>query len=100
MDTTTPNQEQKQKMFKLVEACHKSGLSNKEWCKQNQIAEHIFYYWQANYRKENRPTESFLPISTGQAPKPGIKIVYPNGVQLELNENTSPSLIATLINLA
>jgi hypothetical protein len=100
MDKITPNQEQKQKMFKLIEACHKSGLSNKEWCRQNNIAEHIFYYWQANYKKENSQAESFLPISTKQKTSTGIKIVYPNGVHIELSENTSPSIIATLINLA
>ena len=100
MDQTTSKEAQKQKMFKLIEACHQSGLSNKAWCGQNKIAEHIFYYWQAIYRREQQTNRGFLPIATHQKTTPGIKIVYPNGVHIELNEATSPSFIATLINLA
>lgn len=100
MSKTIQNEEQKQKMFKLIEACHQSGLSNKEWCRQNKIAEHIFYYWQAIYKREKQTSGSFLPISTKPKTIASMKIVYPNGVHVELNGNTSASLIATLINLA
>ena len=100
MSKIIQNEEPKQKMFKLIEACYQSGLSNKEWCRQNKIAEHIFYYWQAIYKREKQTSGSFLPISTRQKTISGFKIVYPNGVYIELNGNTSPSLISTLIKLA
>lgn len=37
--------EQRQEWAEKIQAQRASGLSVDRWCKNNQIASHVFYYW-------------------------------------------------------
>ena len=39
------SQEKKQEWIERIRNREESGLTIKEWCRQNQISSHCFYYW-------------------------------------------------------
>lgn len=45
--------EHRNTMFSLIENWQQSGLSQKAFCEQQQIAAHQFYYWYKCYRIQN-----------------------------------------------
>ena len=57
------------KIYELVMQCRKSGLSDRQWCLDNDIVPSTFYYWYAGsgsvpvttFRKRNAPAEMYLP---------------------------------------
>jgi hypothetical protein len=42
----------------LIDDCLNSGLTKREWCRQNGIKEHIFYYWLKKVRTAS--VDSFI----------------------------------------
>ncbi len=97
------NSHRQEQMFKLVEACHQSGLTNKEFCKRQSLHPQVFYYWQRKYREEvNSHKHSLMPleIKADQQQSPtSLEIHYPNGVKVILHDELSPNQLANLINV-
>ncbi|QZE14193.1 hypothetical protein K4L44_04695 [Halosquirtibacter laminarini] len=89
-------------MFDLIEAQHNSGLSNIDYCKQNNIKLSVYSYWKAKYKKEySKETQGFfvtLDNETSQI-KEEIVITYPNGVTLQLSSATTISTLRSLIQI-
>ena len=56
----------KQQMFLVIEGWKKSGQSQREYCKQNNIRYHVFHYWYKVYREEHqavvKPTSPFVQL--------------------------------------
>ena len=40
-----------QQWVKLLQMANESGLSRRDWCKENDISENAFYYWQRKLRR-------------------------------------------------
>jgi hypothetical protein len=49
-------------MFTLIEKWQTSGLSQLNFCKENQITISLFNYWLKRYREETLPV-GFAPIN-------------------------------------
>ena len=43
-NTTKPNRRTEEEWFQLIQECRTSGLSDKEWCRQNNVSLSNFYY--------------------------------------------------------
>ena len=60
-----------QQWAQVVRECNTSGLSNREFCRQNQIAEKTYYYWVRRLRQaaasqvEDR-TPTLVPLDPAQ----------------------------------
>jgi transposase-like protein len=102
-----------------------SGLTVRGYCKNHQITESKFYYWQNKLKKELPPAKGFVPVVfeeeqeniPSQLPVPSnirnkpfakreeanqpvsCEINYPNGVSLKLNGVTDPGLLRSLLVL-
>ena len=46
------NEYRKQQWAQIILECQSSGLSNKEYCRQQGISEKTYYYWQRKLRSE------------------------------------------------
>ncbi len=90
------------KMFSLIKKWQDSGLSKKEFCKQQDIATQTFHYWSKKYKQAQSSLENgFIPIEVNQVQeiaRDEIQIFYPNGVKLTFSEDLSFSKIRALIN--
>jgi transposase-like protein len=102
-----------------------SGLTIRGYCKNHQITESKFYYWQNKLKKDLPPEKGFVPVvfeeeqeripsqvpfpsnsrnkSLPKQPEPNqalsCEIHYPNGVSLKLNGVTDPVLLRSLLLL-
>ena len=46
------NEYRKQQWAQIIQECQSSGLSNKEYCRQQGISEKTYYYWRRKLRDE------------------------------------------------
>lgn len=63
-----------------------SGLSQRAYCRQNDLKPHQFYYWRRRTLKP-RPDVSFLPVTLpvdSVRQHHGVRILMPNGCAIEL----------------
>jgi len=51
---------------KLIQECQSSGLKIDDWCKENNISRHAYYYWLRKVRK--KACGSILPDISKQNP--------------------------------
>ena len=93
------NQQRQQEMFSLVEQWKQSNQSKISFCKNNSVNLHTFDYWHIKYKKQNAPND-FVEIKSAQyVSTQKLRLTYPNGVSIELPENSNLALISALIHL-
>ena len=96
------NREQRRTWTAHMEAWKNSGLSQAEYCQQQNLSRHQFTYWKCKLRKKDPVT--FVPIlgtplrcqdpAPNQAP---IKLIIDSRYQVEIGEGFSPVTLSTLI---
>lgn len=83
-----------------IETCQSSGKSVTEYCSANGISKANYYYWHKKMQRERASGSSFLQIAL-PAFKPGsdsvVRIHYPNGVIIELNNLANIALLKELV---
>ncbi|MDX2368157.1 MAG: hypothetical protein QNK36_07110 [Colwellia sp.] len=99
-----------EEMFSLVEKWKESTVSQKSFCRTENVSFYKFYYWLKKYNLQNESSSSkeligkgFIPINTFSPPAPKVvsilKLSYPNGVVVECSNELSVSRIESLIKL-
>ena len=99
-------------MFLAIELWKESGLSQYNYCMQNNLSINTFKYWYKKYPKGQVPQRSkqlrpFIPVHIPQVlntASPGmeaecISIRYPNGLQISCPVSLSIEQLRTLIML-
>lgn len=105
-----------QKWLEIIHQCRDSGLSNQQWCEENDISLKSYYYWLAKIRKmaiENLPHKRSARTVSTDAPEntmfasiPAIShcpanaavvIIRAGGAVIEITEDTPDSLIRSVI---
>ncbi len=93
-----------QEMTAIIQNCRSSGLSVKEWCRQNQVGEGAYYYWlkvirngilNGEQEKSNEIVQVALP-EMHLSSKEVILIKY-QGVSLEIPAGTTSSDIVSIL---
>lgn len=92
-----------EEMFLVVEDWLQSGLTQKEYSKQHQLAKHILPYWAGRYRKihpsSNQETTSFIRLSTPSAPSvDGMEVVLPTGVVIRFGSTVPVVYLQQLLS--
>jgi len=99
----TASQQRKQDMFDLIDRWRLSGQSQKEFCRQEQVSHHTFKYYTAQKNKESKQelnVSKFMPVTLAADKRPPtLKISYPNGVSIDVDDTISSHLLRTLIHL-
>lgn len=100
------SEEKKQQWKEKINAQKNSGLSIAEWCRQNKIADHVFYYWKKKFFPVPSVTiSSFTEVPfekenhCSEAEDSGIKIEYQK-IHIHLDKHfDSPTLKRCLLVL-
>ncbi len=74
-------------MFPLVEQWQQSGLSQKQFSKENNIKYHSFTYWVKRYRQHQHRQDGFIPVElsgTGGSGAFRVELVFGNGLVLRI----------------
>ena len=76
---------QRADMLEMITRWQNSGLTQKSFCTNNDIAYHVFHYWYGVYRANQNTTGSFVPVKISTLPNtPQVTITGTNGLQLQL----------------
>ena len=89
-------EEKRKEMEDLIEQWRESGKTQKDFAKEHDIRLSKLRYWIRKNREEREP-EGFLSFSL-----PGensIRLLYPNGIELQMPAGTPVSVIRSLLNL-
>jgi hypothetical protein len=55
--------EQRTQHLAMIKQWQQGGLSQKQFCVNNNIRYHVFHYWYRVYKTEQNATSSFLPVN-------------------------------------
>ena len=92
------NEYRKQQWAQIILECQSSGLSNKEYCRQQGISEKTYYYWLRKLRSE---VGEGIPQIVEVEP-PGIEdkvYIRFRGAELALPAGTDVEAIAAVLRL-
>jgi len=88
-------EEKREEMLTLVEQWQQSGMTQKEYAREHDIKLSKLRYWIRKHREE-LTSDGFIPFTL---PTDIIRLLYPNGIELQLPAHISPKMIKYLINL-
>lgn len=94
-----------QQFFEDIKRWQQSGLSQKAWCKQNNIAYHVFHYWYRRFRNQHPVTESsaknsfvHLKIQDHLSGTPWCELVLATGQKLLFHQPVPAEFIKRLLD--
>lgn len=89
-----------QQMFGHIDQWQQSGLSQKAFCIQVNLAYHIFHYWYKCYRiKESKPSSSFMKLEVSSpSPTSHTELVLPDGRRLLFHQPVTIDYLKALIS--
>ena len=92
------NEYRKQQWTQIIQECQSSGLSNKEYCRQNGISEKSYYYWLRKLR--TTAAERMPQIVEMEAPDAKDDKVYIRfrGAELTLPGRTDTDVIVAILH--
>ena len=77
--------EQRVELLDMIPRWKNSGLTQKAFCTNNDIAYHVFHYWYGVYRSNQNTTGSFVAVKISTSPiATQVTITGTNGLQLQL----------------
>lgn len=78
-----------------IEACPKSGLTQKDYCQKHGLKQSQFWYWQSKLNRSSNPDvpadkhppkkNRFIPVTIADPrphPSDGLAMTFPGGIQL------------------
>ena len=89
-------EEKRNEMSLIVEQWQESGMTQKEYARDHGIKLSTLRYWIHKSREELTP-DGFIPFTIPS--DNAIRLLYPNGIELQLPVHTPARMIKYLINL-
>lgn len=85
-------------MFDNILVWRQSGLTQKAFCDQHNIAYHVFHYYYRRFRiKENDKPASFIKLHVGAEALAPIELILPDGKRLLFHQGASVDFLRSLI---
>lgn len=80
-------------------AWEQSGLTQVEYRRQNDLKNHLWWYWRKRILQSVDKDVTFVPLSftPGKVSRPHIKVVTPNGYRIEIDNGFEFSKLRRLI---
>ena len=92
----------KQQMFDKISAWQQSGLTQKAYCRQNNIAYHVFHYYYRRFRLiENKEPATFIKLQVPSNHEPAAahtELLLPDGKRLLFHQSVSVDFLKSLIS--
>jgi hypothetical protein len=83
-------------MLSLIDRWKESGMSQVDFAREHQVGLAKFRYWIDQQRKGQQDGPAFIELNSFS--QQGIRIRYPNGIELTLPAQTSVIALRSLIN--
>jgi len=99
------SKEQRAAMLALIEQWEQSGMRQKDFYQQHNIASHVFYYWHKRYQKQKtRPRKSipaasgFVQLQPSVLSSGNMELHLPNGNRIIFHQQVSVDYLKALIS--
>jgi hypothetical protein len=96
----TKDESVRKQMFASIASWQASDLSQKEWCRQQKIAYHVFHYWYRVYRTEHAEpvNESpFVRLTMKTEANACCEVVFSDGTKVIFREPVSIQYLKSLL---
>jgi len=88
-----------------ITAQKKSGLSRAEYCRQHQLSYHAATYWNRRLSKTTSQKTTLVPVTfassikidSAPATRSVLKVILPNKIAVEVDDNFSPTTLTKLL---
>ena len=82
-----------------IQASQQSGLTQVEYCRENNLKNHQWWYWRKRISHPSDTDVTFVPLrfSSSKISQAGIRVVTPNGYRIELDPGFDFSKLRQLI---
>ncbi len=91
-----------QLMFSLIEVWKGSGLTQKEFCAQKDIALPKFQYWMKKYSIRHETKADFVPVtltaSGNVSPSSNLEVLWPDGKRVVFHAPVEASFLKALLS--
>jgi hypothetical protein len=88
----------RQEKLAMIALWQQSGLSQKQYCLQNNIAYHIFHYWYKIYRADqSADSGSFVTLNIAPPPQANVEIYFTDGRRIIFHQPVSADYLKALI---
>ena len=90
----------KEKMFASIDAWQQSSLSQKEWCRQQDMAYHIFHYWYRKYKDTHTATSdksSFVRLEVTPEVQSSCEVIFNDGTKIIFRQSVSAPFLKSLL---
>ena len=92
-------------MFAMVASWKQSGLSQKQYCEQNNIRYYVFHYWYKRYKDIQAPEKdagfvalNVKPSLSSDSCNAGIELLLPDGKRILFHQPVSSDYLKALIS--
>ena len=92
----TFSQEEKQRWIDMIEIQKQSGLSIAQWCRENKIIAHCFYYWKDKLFPQTLTRSDFVELTDKN--ESGISVVF-NHLRIHLEKGFDPLTLKTCLDV-
>ncbi len=91
--------EKRQFWEKHIQSWRQGGLTQLEYCRQNNLKNHQWWYWRRRFSNSPDPDVTFVPLrfSSSKISRSGISVVTPNGYRIEIDDGFDFSKLRQLI---
>lgn len=88
----------RQQQFAMIASWQQSGISQKQYCLQNNIGYHIFHYWYKIYRADqSADSGSFVTLNIGPQRQANVEIYLTDGRRIIFHQPVSADYLKVLI---
>lgn len=87
-------------MFASISSWQASDLSQREWCRQQDIAYHIFHYWYRKYKEaQDEPGggSSFVRLTVKPEAGAGCEVIFSDGTKVVFREPVPVQYLKSLL---
>ena len=86
--------------FQMIRDWQRSSLTQKQYCRENNITHSSFYYWYRVYKTSLGQTDKFLPLTITHPKEKMVTLTGNNGIHLQLPVNTETASFVKQILLS
>ena len=95
------DQQTRQQMIGMIVSWKQSGLSQKQYCEQNNVRYYVFHYWYKRYREVKE--RSFIPLDVPSSPVSStgtaeVEIVLADGKRILFHHPVSSDYLKAVIS--
>jgi len=88
------------KMFEIVRAWQQSDVSQKEWCRQEDIPYHIFHYWYRKFKDQQEPIDnsgSFIQLAMASTQVASCEVIFVDDTRILFHESLPAQYLKSLL---